>query len=158
VLSKYNINIENCSFFCMFSLFNFSSIFPGGGQLIPFAPMCGRPCTSCCIWQCSRYLRNTRYRHTSSPTLTLAALTKLRHCSWHSDHLICRKVSLGLYAVQNLIFTARCYASAVLAMGLCPSVCPSLTSPCSVETTERIELVFAGWIWFKSSDLNQFKS
>ena len=29
-------------FFCMFSLFNFSSIFPGG-QLTPFAPMCGRP-------------------------------------------------------------------------------------------------------------------
>jgi len=27
----------------MFSLFNFSSIFPGG-QLTPFAPMCGRPC------------------------------------------------------------------------------------------------------------------
>ena len=35
-----NMTIENCSF-CMFSLFNFSSIFPGG-QLIPFAPMCGR--------------------------------------------------------------------------------------------------------------------
>ena len=29
----------------MFSLFNFSSIFPGG-QLTPFAPMCGRPCSS----------------------------------------------------------------------------------------------------------------
>ena len=29
-------------FFSMFSLFNFSSIFPGG-QLTPFAPMCGRP-------------------------------------------------------------------------------------------------------------------
>ena len=27
----------------MFSLFNFSSIFPGG-QLTPFGPMCGRPC------------------------------------------------------------------------------------------------------------------
>ena len=28
----------------MFSLFNFSSIFPReGGQLTPFAPMCGRP-------------------------------------------------------------------------------------------------------------------
>jgi len=27
----------------MFSLFNFSSIFPGG-QLTPFAPMRGRPC------------------------------------------------------------------------------------------------------------------
>ena len=26
----------------MFSLFNFSAIFPGG-QLTPFAPMCGRP-------------------------------------------------------------------------------------------------------------------
>jgi len=28
--------------FCTFSLFNFSSIFQGG-QLTPFAPMCGRP-------------------------------------------------------------------------------------------------------------------
>ena len=27
----------------MFSLFNFSSIFPGG-HLTPFVPMCGRPC------------------------------------------------------------------------------------------------------------------
>ena len=27
----------------MFSVFNFSSIFPVGGQLTPFAPMCGRP-------------------------------------------------------------------------------------------------------------------
>ena len=42
---KYNINIENCPV-CMFPLFNFSSIFPGG-QLTPFAPMCGRP------WQVS---------------------------------------------------------------------------------------------------------
>jgi len=33
------MNIENFSF-CMFSLFNFSSIFPGG-QLTPFAPVCG---------------------------------------------------------------------------------------------------------------------
>ena len=30
----------------MFSLFNFSSIFPGGGQPTQFAPMCGRPCLS----------------------------------------------------------------------------------------------------------------
>jgi len=29
--------------FCMFSISNFSSKFPGG-QLTPFAPMCGRPC------------------------------------------------------------------------------------------------------------------
>ena len=27
----------------MFLLFNVSSIFPGGGQLTPFAPTCGRP-------------------------------------------------------------------------------------------------------------------
>jgi len=27
----------------MFLLFNFSSNFPGGGQLTPFVPMCGRP-------------------------------------------------------------------------------------------------------------------
>ena len=40
-----------------------------------------------------------------------------------------------------LVFTARCYASAVLAMALCPSV--SVTSRCSIETDERIELVLA---------------
>jgi len=44
----------------------------------------------------------------------------------------------------QLFFTARCYASAVLAMGLrpCLSVSVSVTSRCSVETAERIELVF----------------
>ena len=46
LLSKYNV--ENRSF-CVFSLFNFSSIFPGG-QLTPFAPMCGRPWAR--AWQC----------------------------------------------------------------------------------------------------------
>ena len=50
-LNKYVVSIapfspppthsENCCF-RMFSLFNFSSIFQGG-QLTPFAPMCGRP-------------------------------------------------------------------------------------------------------------------
>ena len=35
--------IQKTGLFCMFSLFNFSSIF-AGGQLTPFAPMCGRPC------------------------------------------------------------------------------------------------------------------
>jgi len=30
------------------------------------------------------------------------------------------------FADFNAIFTARCYASAVLAMALCPSVCPSV--------------------------------
>ena len=36
-------NIQKTALFCIFSLFNFSSIFHGG-QLTPFAPMCGRPC------------------------------------------------------------------------------------------------------------------
>ena len=40
-----------------------------------------------------------------------------------------------------LIFTARCYASAVVAMGLCPSVClsvsVSVTSRCSTKTAKH---------------------
>jgi len=28
-----------------------------------------------------------------------------------------------VWSIQLIVFTARCYASAVLAMGLCPSVC-----------------------------------
>jgi len=45
---------------------------------------------------------------------------------------------------KNTFITARCYASSVQAMGLCLSVClcPSVTSRCSIETAERIELVF----------------
>ena len=45
--------------------------------------------------------------------------------------------------MKVLVFTARCYASAVLtiAMGLCPSVplclCPSVTSRCSTKTAKR---------------------
>jgi len=39
------------------------------------------------------------------------------------------------------VFTARCYASAVLAMALCPSVClsvcPSVTSRCFTKTAKR---------------------
>ena len=40
-----------------------------------------------------------------------------------------------------IIFTARCYASAVLAMALClsvrSSVCPSVTSRCCTKTAKR---------------------
>jgi len=41
-------------------------------------------------------------------------------------------------------FTARRYASAALcpSVSVCLSVCLSVTSRCSIETTERIELVF----------------
>ena len=41
--------------------------------------------------------------------------------------------------------TARCYASAVLAMALCLRVRPFVTSRCSIETDGRIELAFATW-------------
>jgi len=50
---------------------------------------------------------------------------------------------------QPFYFTARCYASAVLAMALCPSV--SVTSRCSIETAGRIELVFGMWASFQPS-------
>jgi len=45
----------------------------------------------------------------------------------------------GLYTIRKPVFTARCYASAVLAMGLCPSVsvCLSVTSKCSIKTVKR---------------------
>ena len=37
----------------------------------------------------------------------------------------------------NSIFTARCYASAVLALALCLSVCLSVTSRCSTKMAKR---------------------
>ena len=41
------------------------------------------------------------------------------------------------YIIIIIIFTARCYASAVLAMGLCPSVCLCLSVCLSVSVTSR---------------------
>jgi len=52
-------------------------------------------------------------------------------------------VILIILLITSLVFTARCYASAVLAMGLCPSLrlCPSVsvsvTSRCSTKTAKR---------------------
>jgi len=47
----------------------------------------------------------------------------------------------NFHSATILIFTARCYASAVLAMGLClsvsVSVCPSVTSRSSTKTAKR---------------------
>ena len=57
----------------MFSLFNFSSIFPGGGQLTQFAPMCGRPwnCTKPSVWLMSAF--QTRKHVTFDDVMTTAA-------------------------------------------------------------------------------------
>jgi len=42
LLSKYNTDIESCSFFACLRFLIFHPLFQGG-QLTPFAPMCGRP-------------------------------------------------------------------------------------------------------------------
>ena len=59
-------------------------------------------------------------------------------------YLTCRGTSHGHHHQQFWeVFTARCHASAVLAMGLCPSVCVcvcqclSATSRCSTKTAKR---------------------
>ena len=57
---------------------------------------------------------------------------------------VCVCVCVGpMSQLHAVIFTARCYACAVLAMGLCPSVSVSVTSRCFIETAERIELFLA---------------
>jgi len=42
-----------------------------------------------------------------------------------------------LFHILDLVFTARCYAPAVLAMALCLSVRPSITSRSSAKTAKR---------------------
>jgi len=61
----------------------------------------------------------------------LSDWSELQTCIWPSG---CHCHSLSLASVKSrLVFTARCYASAVLAMGLCPSV----TSRCSTKTAKH---------------------
>ena len=69
----------------------------------------------------------------------LSIWSKVQTCIWPSG---CHCHSLSLVSVKSrLVFTARCYASAVLAMALClsvrPSVCLSVTSRCSTKTAKR---------------------
>ena len=42
------------------------------------------------------------------------------------------------YQHELSVFTARCYASEVLAMALCLSICLSVTSRCSTKTAKRM--------------------
>ena len=61
---------------------------------------------------------------------------EVAYCDDHVGLLVC--VCLRVYLWDyTYIFTARCYASAVLAMGLCPSLCLSVTSRCSTKTAKR---------------------
>jgi len=51
----------------------------------------------------------------------LSDWSEVQTCIWPSG---CHCHSLSLASVKSrLVFTARCYASTVLAMGMCPSVC-----------------------------------
>ena len=54
--------------------------------------------------------------------LACAVMTSLKRI-W-SDKRLTFDTKLRIY--QTMVFTARCYASTILAMALCPSVCPSV--------------------------------
>jgi len=85
------------------------------------------------IW----WTRGWKYRTRAQPEcdrgssyLNVARMTVL--------HLFCRMTNHQLKIwFLKLIFTARCYASAVLAMGLCLSVCPSVTSRSSTKKAKQ---------------------
>ena len=69
----------------------------------------------------------------------LYVYSEVQTCIWPS-WCHCHSLSLALVK-SRLVFTARCYASAVLAMALCLSVClsvrPSVTSRNSTKTAKR---------------------
>ena len=50
---------------------------------------------------------------------------------------VCAQITTFDCCLTDLVFTVRCYASAVLAMALCLSVHPSVTSRSSTKTAER---------------------
>ena len=77
-------------------------------------------------------------------TKLLAAQTLTFHDHFHRTVFFFQDWLHGIYRqlpfiLTKPVFTARCYASAVLAMGLCPSVCVclSVTSRCSTKTAKR---------------------
>jgi len=72
-------------------------------------------------------------------------MSSLQHSVPRVDALYVHKFCVILYLSKPSVITERCYASAVLAMGLCLSVClsvclsgcPSVTSWSSTKTAKR---------------------
>ena len=62
--------------------------------------------------------------------------TRMLHCQ-QAVKIVHKKLMLKLDVCSYALFTARCYASAVLAMGLCLSVHLPLTSRSSTKTAKR---------------------
>jgi len=64
-------------------------------------------------------------------------------CNGSTDFGKIWQIVLSVYVVlqqalmHTCVVTARCYASALLAVGLCPSVRPSVTSRSSTKTAKR---------------------
>ena len=58
-------------------------------------------------------------------------------CFEHKPKLLTGRPELHPIQVPLIVFTARCYASAVLAMALCVSLCPSVTSRSSTKMAKR---------------------
>ena len=89
-----------------------------------------------------QYIRNTN----SFPVVCVIDCTNVRvtlrytsrNVQWNMVWLVLCCSDIGLITcscITCLIFTARCYASAVLAMGLC--LCTSARSRCSTKTAKR---------------------
>ena len=82
------------------------------------------------------YIRNINLKITKNVNKTAG---RLRHCT-------CSDGPLQIFLQWYLLFTARCYASAVFAVIVCPSLRPSarlsVTSRYCIETTRWIELAF----------------
>jgi len=70
-----------------------------------------------------------------SPSTSSVRTTDCLRCKHRRSRTQISHLGLGPYVSANAIFTARCYASAVLAMGRCP--CLSLTSRSSTKTAKR---------------------
>ena len=96
--------------------------------------------------QCLTPLVGRQEGHPASKKLSggvlawLSVWSYVQTCIWPSW---CHCHSLSLASVKSRLITARCYASAVLAMVLCLCPCLSVTSRSSTKTAERIELFLA---------------
>jgi len=67
-------------------------------------------------------------------------------CRVHNDQ-DCRPVSIEAFRIALHVFTARCYASAVLAMGMCPYLSVDCLSQVGVLSKRWNE---SSWFWHTS--------
>ena len=106
-----------CNFICGLS----DVIIKTLSQLVTDRKVRGADMLACLVWSCSCWTDHRQVLQLFVITVVISVLEKKILISLEISYIVC--IVYVCIPMKYTIFTTRCYASAVLAVGLCLSVC-----------------------------------